>query len=261
VWLLPSWNRPQNVQRAVESFPDVEVCLWRTPGDPQAAAYDAIKLPAKWVVRYGVKGDRVGQIFNGFFRAYPNAPFYGFIGDDVVPSPADWNSQLEEAAGGHFIAYPRDSIHEDRLCPHFCIGGDLVREVGALALPGLWHSYIDTVWYNLGEVAELLRYVPSVQFKHYHPLDKSARMDVVYRRGQETHAQDKRTYEFWLKFLAPKLMTEIRRTFGDPNAPEICSCEALPASAVADLSGSDARVCASGGQGKRRSAWFGNTVQ
>jgi len=218
--------------------------LWRTPGDPQAAAYDAIKLPDSWTVRYGIGGDRVAQIFNHFFRAYPTASFYGFIGDDVVPSPKGWNIQLEQAAEKHFIAFPHDSIHGDKLCPHFCLGGDLVRAVGSLALPGLLHSYIDTIWHNIGDVVGLLRYVPEVKFKHLHPLDNSAEMDVVYQRGQETHAQDLQIYQFWLKFLAPQQLTKLQRKFGDPNAPEIRSCKAMPIAKMATVSDGNAGICA-----------------
>ena len=235
MWLLPSRSRPANVKRAVEIYPEVDMVLWKTVDDPLLYEYDRIKVPERWKVVTGPAGARTAEIFNYFYSMFPEETYYGFIGDDVVPGPEGWDRKLQEAAGEMYIAYPEDSIQGSKLCPHFCIGGDLVRHVNHFAFPGIQHSFLDQIWYTLGDNADLLRYVPEVKFHHIHPLSEEVEVDEVYVRGQETLVQDKRVFNCWLRFQAKAMVKDLKEWKNEREAATIRGGEELSIEEVAAL--------------------------
>lgn len=220
MWLLPSRGRVGNAKRFAEANPDAPITLWVTEDDPSAEAYLEVDWPEGWVLVVGMAGLRLAQILRESLRQYPAEEYYGFVGDDVQPSPRDWWQQLAGAAGEWNVAYPEDSIWGERLCPHFCLGGELVRTVGWFALPGTRHSYIDTVWYTIGKALGLDVYVPDVKFDHQHPLNKKAELDDTYRRGQETYGYDGDVFERWKREDLADVLERVKAGMQECYIPE-----------------------------------------
>lgn len=196
MWILPSRGRPNNVKRLIEAWSrtgastPVELCL----DADNAPQYEALQMPSCWKVVVGLRSRLLSGIYNDCFKRNPDEPWYGFIADDVVPLTNDWDVRLIEAAGRAGMAVP-DGGHDMNGAPHFVLGGDLVRSVGWLSLPGLDRLYIDTVWQNIAERRGVLRSVPHVVLEHRHFSNGKALMDSTYQKHNKQ--QDKLIYENW----------------------------------------------------------------
>lgn len=202
MWLCPSILRPKNLARLAEAWQEtapttpLHVRLWND--DPTLEDYLAIDWPEHWIVTKGPQLP-VPQLCNEAYGLNSTEPFYGFIGDDVVPLTPKWADILTAAAGSGKIAWPDDGLHGAKLCTHPCIGGDLVRAVGWWALPSLDHNFMDTAWYSIGEETGRLIYCEEVKFDHRHPLRNRAHDDAVYRLGRRNYERDERIFTEWLR--------------------------------------------------------------
>lgn len=144
---------------------------------------------------------------NFAFRASPNLGYYGFIGEDVTLTNS--NLPLVPQANYFGIAYPSDNIQNENLCTHPVIGGELVRSVGWLANPKLFHNFFDTSWMKIGQELSLLFYCPTVTYHHDHPL-VGATNDDVYRTGQSHYHADEVAYQSWITSDLPKLVSRLK---------------------------------------------------
>lgn len=152
----------------------------------------------------------LSDIYAEAFHRFPDAPYYGFIADDVVPRTPEWDRRLIEVAGNDGMAVPSGG-HEDYAgAPHFVLGGDMVRSIGWLALPGLNRLWIDTVWNDIAEAKGVLRRVPEVILEHWHFSNGKAMMDSTYRKYHKI--EDMMTYENWKRRGYLKLTNTIVKT-------------------------------------------------
>lgn len=135
-------------------------------------------------------------VYNNAFERHPYEPWYGFIADDVVPITKGWDINLIDAAGNDGMAVPAGGETTGG-CPHFVLGGDLVRLMGWLSLPCLDRIYIDTVWADIAMGKGVYREVNSVTLEHRHFSNGKALMDSTYRKRHKE--QDKLIYNNWRK--------------------------------------------------------------
>ena len=197
MWILPSRLRPNNLLRLIDAWArtgastPVELCL--DLDDSCLPQYDAMQIPSGWNLSIGWHGP-LSRLYNEVYRRCSHEPWYGFIADDVVPLTNGWDKKLIEAAGSDGMAVPSGGETTGG-CPHFVLGGDLVRSIGWLALPGLDRIYIDTVWLNIAEARGVLRRVPEVILDHRHFSNGKAFMDQTYRKYHKS--EDKLIYDNW----------------------------------------------------------------
>jgi len=196
MWVLPSFDRPVGLQDVAQIAGKVPILIRLHEGDPQLEEYLAVTWPTPWNVVVGPQL-RLAPTLNWAFEAYPDEPFYALMADDVHPLTAGWNEKLEEAAGSSFLAYPDDGFHHQNLCPHHCIGGDLMRAVGWWALPDLIHSFLDTAWFEIGRITNRLKYLPDVLLEHRHPIFGKGEMDDTYAFGKDAFSEDRMTFKIW----------------------------------------------------------------
>lgn len=184
MWICPTFGRPQRLKELARSWERCQpatrlhVRLWR--GDPCYLEYKTLKWPHTWRF-YDSDMKGCGEALEEFFELHPEEPFYGFVADDIVLRTKGGMEHLQALAIPFFIAYPNDTIQRQHHCTHFCIGGDLVREVGFFAHTGFGHGFIDTVWMSVGLSTGLLRYAPHVIFQHKHFFTDPALHDETYR--------------------------------------------------------------------------------
>lgn len=152
----------------------------------------SLPFPGPWSIEIGPRVP-LSQIYNTAFQQSPGAAYYGFIADDVVPETPQWDQILIEIAGNDGMAVPAGG-HDPEGAPHFVLGGDLVREIGFLSLPGLDRIFIDQVWLDIAKSRGVLRRVPYVLLKHQH-FSKGAPYDKTYRKYRK--AEDRQVYENW----------------------------------------------------------------
>jgi hypothetical protein len=192
MWILPSRGRPQNVIRLIEAFnrtgATTPVWLRLDDDDPQPEFHGG-----NWIINTGPRLP-LSEIYAEAYRKYPDLPWYGFIADDVVPKTNGWDTALIEAAGENGMAVPGGG-HDPEGAPHFVLGGDLVREIGWLSLPGLDRLYIDTVWQLICERRGVMVRRNDVVLEHRHFSNGKALMDSTYRKHRKL--QDKEVFETW----------------------------------------------------------------
>jgi len=197
MWILPSRSRPQNIQRLIGSWgktgasTGVELCI--DFDDPCREQYEAMNMPQSWRLVVGQRGP-LSAIYNAAYQRHKYLSWMGFIADDVVPITNGWDTKLIEAAGSDGMAVPAGG-HDPDGAPHFVLGGDLVRSMGWLSIPGLDRLYIDSAWQDIATDRGVLRRVPEVVLEHRHFSNKKARIDATYLKHRK--AQDKIIYDNW----------------------------------------------------------------
>lgn len=197
MWILPSRSRPHNLQRLVTAWENTNAStpleLLLDLDDPFLDHYDRIEMPDNWSV---VVSERraLSELYNDSFIRNHEEPWYGFIGDDVVPHGNKWDFTLVEAAGLENMAVPKGG-HDNDGTPHFVIGGELARSVGWLSLPGLDRLYIDTAWHDIAMARGVLKRVDGVELEHRHFSNGKAFYDKTYHKLNK--ARDKSIYDDW----------------------------------------------------------------
>ncbi len=192
MWILPSRGRPQNITRLLKAYKETGattlVHLRLDDDDPMLPAYELC-----WNYEIGPRLP-LSALYNDVYSKFPNLPWYGFIADDVVPLTLGWDQKLIDAAGSDGMAVPAGAQHEG-ISPHFVLGGDLVRSVGWLALPGLDRIYIDTVWFDIALKRDGYQFIPEVVLEHRHFSNGKALYDKTYRKHHK--AEDRAVYDRW----------------------------------------------------------------
>jgi len=192
---VPSRGRPQNIIRLIEAYNKTGATtpVWLRLDEDDAGYQD--EYPPLWTVETGKRVPLSG-IYEEARQNNPDALWYGFLADDVVPITHGWDLSLIDAAGTDGMAVPSGG-HGGT--PHFVLGGDLVRDVGFLCLPGLDRLYIDTVWHDIAMKRDVLRYTPKVILEHHHFSNGKALFDKTYKKFHKN--EDKIIYENWRKTL------------------------------------------------------------
>jgi hypothetical protein len=192
------------------------VRVWEN--DPKREEYENQAWPEGWTF-YTSPVEWTAPALQEFFEMDKERDYYGFIGDDVVLESPEAIEELVKEAGSWYIAYPNDKIQRHRLATHFCLGGELVREVGYLAPPGLKHHYMDQIWHTIGLNTGLLRYRPDVIFNHKHMIRGQAASDATYAKvyddqGQlreRLEAEAREIFQLWVDKRAGKDIGRIKR--------------------------------------------------
>jgi hypothetical protein len=209
MWFCPTFQRPARLRALAESW---EVCepgkgllvrVWSH--DPFKDEYFAMRWPKTWVL-YESEEETCVDAVNEFFHSHQGQQNFGFIGDDVVLRTYRGLEKLEEAAGSKYIAYPNDLIQRNRLCTHFCMGGDIARTLEHIFPPRFKHGYCDVALFNLGINTGILRYQSNVIFDHQHPVVKKAEWDETYELGESYLQAGERD---WKEYSADQLGKDV----------------------------------------------------
>lgn len=203
MWILPSRGRPASVERFFDA--------WRKTGastkgvlvldDDDAPLYKGVILPPTWdVVIYPRQKTGLGGATNLAAEQFPYEPWYGWVGDDALPVSDGWDKALIDAAGKDQIAYCWEGGEQNHSrVGHFCLGGDLVRELGFIALPGLNRLYWDNALMEIGRRRKCVHYLPDVRVDHLHFSNGTAEIDETYHKPSAT--KDQELYFAWLRSL------------------------------------------------------------
>lgn len=108
----------------------------------------------------------------------------GFMGDDHRPRTPGWDaaylSALYELGAG--IVYGDDLLQHEFVPTQCAMSASIVRKLGWMAHPSLKHMYVDTLWRDMANIAERLRYLPDIVVEHLHYLNGKAIEDDGYKR-------------------------------------------------------------------------------
>jgi hypothetical protein len=137
--------------------------------EAEASGYEGIRLPEGWDKVTG-KEYQAGQ-FRWWLDTYPGRDWYGWIADDNRPATQDFDLKMAAKAvpwgfvccnGGKGKAWPSS------LPSALMWGGELVRTVGWIAPPRVFHATIDEHWKNLSRRAGIDQYCGDVLIEHLH---------------------------------------------------------------------------------------------
>lgn len=198
MFILPTRGRPEGLKRFVEACERTRAWGWPCrvrvdADDPALPGYHALALPPWFTLRVGPRISNAPSL-NEQFAAEPSWSFYGVLADDVVPETVGWDRALIVAAGRDGVAFANDGIQGSKIATHPVLGGDFVRSLGFIALPGLKRLYADNVWTEIAKDRGVLRYVPDVSVRHLH-FSNGAPMDETYKKPEGD--ADRAIYERW----------------------------------------------------------------
>lgn len=216
MWLLPSLQRPYNLQRFINHYRQTDastpVVVWINEDDPHRLDYERLDYPPQ----FQLVVDRpmyVGEIMKSFFERWPDLPYYGYLSDDVIPKTLHWDKKLIDAAGDWGMSYPNDMMpteevarmmrlhpknvskvrdwriprfpelqtEKDPNCNFPVIGGELVRAVGWLMVDQIKHFCTDSIWQFIALKLGVNRYCPTVCLEHMHMDFGKSDNDYTYR--------------------------------------------------------------------------------
>jgi hypothetical protein len=97
---------------------------------------------------------------------------------------------------GTGIVYGNDLLQGKRLPTQVAMTADIIRALGYMVPPELFHMYADDWWKVLGHNAGCLRYLPDVIVEHMHPVAGKAEWDEGHKRvnAQEVYDRDYAAY-------------------------------------------------------------------
>lgn len=224
MWIVPTLSRPKQCAEVLRRICEIGYTskgILVNNGDYHDWWMSGV-IPQDWGIYCPEKNLGALGALNNIFKKYPNEPFYGFIADDefLMPdSPSDWDQRLIAAAGKWDIAHGLDDMHQGkRMQGYVCIGGDLARAVGYLALPTCWHWYgLDNMWEWLsaptqfgGGGAFQMKLVPEIKVEHRHFYVGKAPMDNCYALGESKSEEDRLAFIKWQQEEMPAIAERIK---------------------------------------------------
>jgi hypothetical protein len=202
VWCLPTYRRPEQCAAVLKciiavgcSTPGIVI----VNGTDDIEEYQKIKLPDQW--KMVVLPQNIGccGAMNWAFHNYPDEPFYGLICDDEFIYSAGWDKRLTEAAGTKYISHANDKWQSGkRIHCYATFGGDLIREIGYWAIPGLWHWFFDDQFENIANNLNIVRYCEDVIGEHKHYLAGKTKKDDTYKAGESRNGMDHMIFQRWM---------------------------------------------------------------
>jgi hypothetical protein len=217
MWILPSYSRPQNCAEVVShvnalGFESGGIVFVNGNHEQYEDSLRKIDLGC-WRMVLSQSGN-LGALgaLNYVFNQYPNESFYGFLADDEYVQTSRWDRTLIAAAGAWRVSHGND-CHQSglRIQGGVCIGGELARAVGYLAIPGCWHCFgLDNMWEVIAKHLGLQHFCFDVKIVHQHPQFDSGTMDECYRLGESRYQDDQRVFEAWHRNEAPGIIARIK---------------------------------------------------
>lgn len=127
-------------------------------------------------------------------RFFPPTAFM-FMGDDHRPRSEGWAARYLEALAEVPIVYGNDLFQGQNLPTQFAIRADVVKALGFIFPPSLWHLYADNFILELGRRIGI-RYLPEVEIEHMHPAAGKGQGDEHYDRVNAREVDDHDKAEF-----------------------------------------------------------------
>ena len=204
VVLVPSRNRPQNIEDLIKSFDETEtesdLIVIVDDDEPQMDAYLQLGCDVLMVEKQG-KG--MAKPLNFAARHYAHKyRHFAFLGDDHRPRTKNWDvhfiNKLDELGTG--LVYGNDLLQGENLATAVAMTGNIVKELGGMVPQDMIHLYLDNFWMTLGKDLNALAYLPEVILEHLHPVAGKAEWDDQYREvnAPEVYSADKKALDDYL---------------------------------------------------------------
>lgn len=212
-WVLPTHNRPEKCQAVLDQIIEVGHSSYGTVLI-NGSNYPELRIPHNWDVEYLPENIGVCGAMQYYFKKYPSEMFYGLICDDEYVYTPGWDLTLIEACQPHHISFGNDGWQSGRRQHGYVTwSGDLVREVGFLSLPGLWHWFHDDVWESIARALDLNRFCKDVRVEHKHYRAGKSEHDATYRLGSSRRESDAKIFAEWYNNEFPELVERLKKKY------------------------------------------------
>ncbi len=206
IWLLPTRMRLDKLQKFLDAAIDKGTS---TPGlilvergelAAFAAEYRALRMPPGWVV-VGTQSEGMADKFRELWPAYKDLDWMGMLCDDMQPVTHLWDrTMLSHLDGKNVVTCDVGEAAQ----PRFSVpvwSGALMRSVGYIYPPGLWHTYVDDMWELMGAQTGCWDVCMDVLCIHDHPFKVGAgnEADETHTVSYAHMEEDKRVFDDWLK--------------------------------------------------------------
>lgn len=173
--------------------------------------YKKIKLPENWKRVWFQKNVGCNAAANKIVSMFPDEPWYGGLADDEWVNTPDFDKTLITAAGSWNIANANAGRNSEQRVQSFpTFGGDLVRCVGWLALPGLFHWFGENTWeyFDAHIVPRLRVFCKDIAAEHRHFTNSPVEKDEAYSSQDNHRNTDAWTYQHWIESGEPAAIME-----------------------------------------------------
>lgn len=125
----------------------------------------------------------------------------GFMGDDHRVRTKGWDLELAEAAGHWGMAYGDDGIQGEYLPTAMVMSADILRTLGYMGPPTLWHMYIDNFWLKIAQGLGTMAYRGHVKIEHLHHSVGKSEVDASYNatNSERVYERDRLAWEQYLR--------------------------------------------------------------
>jgi len=190
--ILPVRHRPHNLPRFYK--------YWKktTSGnsriylimDDDDRTYDNIDIPKEFIVIRQPNMPTIPKINNVAMRIAEECEYIGFMADDVRLRTDGWEelviTKLNEL-GKYSMIYMNDMLQRHKLATHPVFTSELIKKVGYIGIPTLYHTMVDMGWMHLctylnkSHINGGGEYMPEIIAEHLHRDNKKAPDDALYK--------------------------------------------------------------------------------
>lgn len=190
--LLPVRHRPHNLPRFYK--------YWKktTSGnskvylimDEDDRTYDNIEIPKEFTVIRQPNMPTVPKINNVAMRIANECEYIAFMADDVRLRTDGWEELVIaklNSLGKYSMIYLNDLLQRHKLATHPMFTSALIRKLGYMGIPTLYHTMVDMGWMHLctylnkSHIDGGGEYMPEIIAEHLHRDNKKAPDDPLYK--------------------------------------------------------------------------------
>jgi hypothetical protein len=133
-----------------------------------------------------------------------------FLGDDHVLKTEGWDIELAKPINqfGYGISFANDLFQTPMLPTSAMVSTNIIKTLGFMCPPNLFHMYIDNFWGILGSKLNALFYFENVIWEHMHFLNKKAEIDESYK---ETNGYLTRDQFAFHEYLADNFQNDLQK--------------------------------------------------
>jgi len=199
IWLLPSYKRPQRLQKLLNSIIEVGSTTRGLVLTDASDEYDysTMAVPPGWgIVKLTVETEGRNAVINRFFSDNPIYGWYGLLEDDMVVRTKDWDKKMVEACDPYGFVTANDKwLTPARLRGAKIVGGNLLRLMGRFAPEGCRHSFMHEFHEDIAVNFRCGKNLADVVIEEEHPNNRKAQIDDVYRRTVSWLQQDQAAFD------------------------------------------------------------------
>jgi hypothetical protein len=107
------------------------------------------------------------------------------------------------------IAYGNDLLQGELLSTSAVVDSRIIRTLGYMTPPVLFHYYADNFWFELGKELGTLTYFPDVIIEHMHHANNKSKYDDLYHETGTGPAQNDKSA--WFDYLKTQFPLDVAK--------------------------------------------------